>query len=157
MDPVTASVLMVASTGLSAYGAYASGKAQQAAAEYNADLNRQQAEVAREDAAENAKRREKDQQRALSRMRAQYGAQGLSEQGVVGDVLGDVAGQFELELADMFTAADRRATAYENSAQLYDYEGGVAATSGLISGLSAIGQGGANLGFKLQDRNNQGA
>lgn len=171
MDPISAIVvaagkalvsggastfLTAAGTGLSAYGAYASGKAQQAASEYNADLQKQQAMIAREDAAENIRRREQDQKRALARMRAQYGGQGLAEGGAVNDMLGYTAGKFELELADMFTAAERRATAYENSASLYRYEGRQQGTSGVIGGLSALAGGASDFALDWSKRKDLG-
>ena len=142
----------VVGTGLSAYGSYASGQAQKASAEYNADMARQQAVTAREDAAESAKRRGQDQKRSIARMRAQYGAQGLAETGAPLDMLGYTAGKFELELADIFNQAQRKATAYENSASLYDFEGKAAGTAGGISAFGSLTRGVSDLGFKLADQ-----
>ena len=149
MDGGLSFYLAIASAAASGYGTYAAGQAQEAAAEYNADLRRMQAEVARDDAHEAAKRVGKDHSRALGRMRAQYGAQGLQETGVVTDMLGDASGQFSLELADMFTAADRRAAALNNSANLFDFEGDIAGKSGAISGFSSLA-GGLSSAFDSQ-------
>lgn len=144
--------LSAAGTGLTALGAYSQGQAAKGAAEFNAQQARQQSELAMENAQERSRRKREDHQRSLSRMRAQYSAQGLATTGVVTDMLEDTAGAFELEIADIFTNAQRVAGGLESSARLYDFEGDVAGKSGGIGAFSALTRGGAELGFQLKDK-----
>lgn len=153
----TSTFLQAAGTGLTAYGAYASGRAQQSAAEYNAAQQRQAAELARLDVAENARRREDDKRRAIARLKAQYGAQGLDPtSGAPLDMMGETASRFDLEIADMYAAADRRATAYENAASLSAFEGRTSRTAGLISTASALAGGFSDFSDRLIEKQDKG-
>lgn len=147
-----ATIASIAGTGLTAYGAYAQGQAQKKASEYNADLAQRQAGRIREDAQTNAARRREDHGRALARLRAQYGAQGLAMDGAPLDMYGHQAGKFELEIADMYAAAERRAAAMESNAALSSWEGQQQAKAGVTSAFSTALSGGAEIAGDMYDK-----
>ena len=114
--------------GLQAFGANQAANAQAEAHEYNARLRRQEADLKRADASEKAARTERNHNRELGRIRASFAASGLQETGSPLDIYGEQAGEFETQIADIYTGAEREATQLENQARLDEFSGEQAKT-----------------------------
>ena len=110
-----------ANFGLQAFGSSARAKAESEAHEYNARLRRQEADLKRSDASEQASRAERNQNRSLARIRAGFASSGLAETGSPLDIYGEQAGEFETQIADIYTGAEREAIQLENQANLDDF------------------------------------
>ena len=115
------SLASTASFGLKAFGISQQANAEIQAHEYNARLRRQEAELKRKDASEQASRAERNQNRSLARIRAGFASSGLAETGSPLDIYGEQAGEFELQVADIYTGAEREAVQLENQARLDDF------------------------------------
>jgi len=141
-DPITA--LLVAGTAMSAIGAIQQGRAQKAAADYNATINMQNAEIARRNAALEEKQAEREDYLRLGAIRAAQGkAGGMAGEGSVLDVLGDVAAQGELERQNIIYRGELNARGFTNTAQLDRFSGKQAQRAGYMKAGSELLTGGA--------------
>lgn len=141
------------STGVSIHSSNQRAKAQAAANEFNAETRRKQAKIAQEDAMENASRMRHNQAKELARIRAYYAGSGIEETGTALDMYGEQAGEFELEIADLYTNANRQAAGLENQARLDEFYGKQARTAGKFEMLGAAASGaGSATSFYLNNQ-----
>lgn len=125
--------IMAAATAVQVVSAIQQGKAAKAAGDYNAQVAQQNAKMERDQAAMAAAQADREGRLRLGAIRAAQGASGgAAGQGSVIDVLGDVAGQNELEKQGIMYRGEARARGYEGTAALERAEGKVAQTAGYL-------------------------
>ena len=136
--------LMAAGAVVSAVGAIQQGKAAKAAADYNATVSEQNAQIARNDAAMQAVQIERENALRLGAIRAAQGKSGgVANEGSVLDVLGDVAAQGELERQQAIYQGELRARGFTNTAQLDRYSGRQAQSAGYMRAGAELLSGGS--------------
>ncbi|MFO0253529.1 MAG: hypothetical protein ACK52V_05380, partial [Betaproteobacteria bacterium] len=144
-DPMTA--MMVAtgvSTAMGALSAIQQGRAARAAADFNATISTQNAEIARSDAAAQAAQIERENTLRLGSIRAAQGRSGgAAGEGSVLDVLGDVAAQGELERQYAVYQGEQRARGFTNTAALDRASGRQAERQGFMRAGAELLAGGA--------------
>lgn len=127
-----------------ALSAIQQGRAAQAAANYNATINAQNAEISRADAAMEATQVQRENALRLGAIRANQGASGgAAGEGSVLDVLGDVAAQGELERQFVLYQGEQRARGFTNTAQLDRYSGRQARSASYMRAGTELLSGGA--------------
>jgi len=137
--------VMAASAVIGAIGAIQQGKAAKAAADYNAAINMQNAEIARRDAAAQAAQSQREGYLRLGAIRAAQGKSGgAASEGSVLDVLGDQAAQNELERQNIVYQGEQRARGYINTANLDTFSGKQAQKAGYLKAGTELLSGGAN-------------
>lgn len=141
---IVAATSSLVGTGISAYGQYQQGKAQDAMAKYNAKLSEQQAEQEGVVSAENARRQREMNRRRIGQIRASLAGSGISlTEGSYLDAIGQTSSELELSTLDQINQSRRRQEAYLNQATMQRWQGAqarfagkLAATSTLFKGLS---------------------
>lgn len=143
MDPTT--LLMVASSVMSAAGSIQQGNSAKAAAEYNARVAENNAITARQQAAAQEEQHRRLARRQLGQMRAAYGASGVTMEGSPLDILAQSAKDAELDALNIRYGGELKAQGLESEAVLERYRGKSAqragymgAATGLLSGASKI-------------------
>lgn len=137
--------VVAASAAISAIGAIQQGKAAKAAADYNATINLQNAEIARSNAQAQAGQIDRENYLRLGAIRAAAGKSGgASSEGSVLDVLGDVAAQGELEKQQAIYQGELGARGYTNTATLDTFSGKSAQTSSYYKAGAELLGGGAS-------------
>jgi hypothetical protein len=137
--------IMAASAAVSAIGAIQQGKAQKAAADYNAAISIQNAQIARADAAAMAQQQDRENYLRLGAIRAAQGKSGgVANEGSVLDVLGDTAAQGELEKQNILYQGEQRARGFTNTAALDTFSGKQAQRSSYMKAGSELLGGAAN-------------
>jgi len=136
--------IMAASTAVSAYGAYQQGQAANAAAQYNAQINTQNAQIASQDAALQAQQQDRQNRLRLGSITAAQGASGFTGSGSVFDVLGDVAAQGELQKQNILYKGALNARGYTNTAALDVMQGQQAKTAGALKAGTNLLSGGVD-------------
>lgn len=122
-------MFQAAGTALSVFGSLQGGKAAKAAADFNQKINLQNAEIARQEASDQARVIDRQNYLLAGAIRAAQGASGGKQQGSVLDVIADAAAQGELEKQMVIYRGELKARGYTNTAML-DEMGGDAAQSG---------------------------
>lgn len=136
--------IMGASAVIGAIGAIQQGKAAKAAADFNATIQMQNADIARADAALQAQQIDRDNYLRLGAIRTAQGKSGgAAGEGSVLDVLGDQAAQGELEKQYALYQGEQRARGFVNTANLDTFSGKQAQTSGYLKAGSELLSGGA--------------
>lgn len=120
-------ILGLVAAGVSAVGAVAGGVSQMNAANAAADYEKKAA-------AENARRQSVDARRQLGKMRAGYGASGVTMAGSPLDVLEDSAREAELDRLTILQSGKLRAKRYEAQGQEAFIQGVGGAANALLSG-----------------------
>lgn len=146
-------ILMIAGSVMSAVGAMQQGAAAKSAADYNATINTQNAMIARQNAADQARQADRETYLRLGQIRANQGAAGgAADEGSVLDVIGDVAAQSELERQQIIYRGELQARGFENNATLETFSGETKQTSSywkagseLLSGAYNYSSGSAKL------------
>lgn len=139
-------------TGISAYGQYQQGKAQEAMARYNAKLSEQQAEQEGVVSAENARRRREMNRRRIGQIRASLAGSGVSlTEGSYLDAIGQTTSELELATLDDINQSRRRQEAYLNEATMQRWQGSQASSAGNIAAASTLFGGIANTGSNMYD------
>lgn len=135
--------IQIASAVVGAIGAIQQGNAAKAAANYNATISMQNAEIARNDAAMQAQQIDRENYMRLGAIRTAQGKSGgAAGEGSVLDVLGDVAAQGELEKQYALYQGEQRARGYTNTATLDVFSGRNAQTAGYLrAGTELLGGG----------------
>ena len=122
---------------------YQAQRAQATNARYNADLARNQAEQSRMEAEENFRRRGKNKEQQLARVRARLANQGsVATVGTPLAVLGDHASELELEIMDAYNSAEsKRQGLVQQSAQFREQSKSIRRGSkfSLMGGLADLG------------------
>lgn len=118
--------------------ANAQAEAVQTAATFNATVSAQNAEIAQAEAADNARRADRETYMRLGAIRAAQGASGgAAGEGSVLDIIGDVAAQGELEKQNILYQGELKARGYQNTAALDRYSGATQAQALRTSGENA--------------------
>jgi hypothetical protein len=138
-------IIALAAGGLmSAVGAINQGNSAKAAADYNAQVAEQNAELSRQQGIEEERRTRIMAKKQLGDMRANYGASGITLEGSPLDILEESAAAAELDALTVRHAGDSRAIGYRNEAAQERFSGRQARTSGYFSAsgslLSGAGQ-----------------
>lgn len=130
--------------GVTIYGQQQQKEAAQQQADYNEKVAQNEATRANQEAAENARRVQKQKTRTIAALRASMAANGLAMEGTPLAILGDVAGDFEQEIADIGYGAANRRMALLSEAQLGQWQAksqkSALTTSQIATGISGIGQ-----------------
>lgn len=133
-----------ASAVVSAIGAIQQGKAAKDAANYNAAIAEQNAAISRSNAAAEAGQIDRENYLRLGAIRAAQGhTGGVSGEGSVLDVLGDVAAQGELEKQQALYQGELAARGYSNTAALDRFSGKAAQRASYFKAGSELLAGGA--------------
>ena len=130
-------IMMAVGAAVSAVSAIRQGQAAQAAANYNAQIETQNAAQARSDALAQSIQVSRENLLRLGSIRAARGASGGTGAGSTLDVLADVAAQGELERQWTLYQGESRARGYTNTATLDVAQGRAARDAGVVSGISA--------------------
>ena len=128
-DPVTIG-LMVLSSGMQAIGSIQQGKAQQQAANYNAQMAFNNAAAARAAAEEDARREKRQGLKRMGAMRAHAPAKL--------DLLEDSAMEEELNFQTVLHGGEMQAIGYENTARLEIARGKAARATGYAGAAGAL-------------------
>lgn len=126
-----------------AINAIQQGRAQKAAADYNATISTQNAAIAQADAAAQAAQIDRENYLRLGQIRTAQGKSGgEAGSGSVLDVLGDVAAQGELDRQMALYGGEQRARGYANTAALDTFSGRQAESAGYLrAGAELLGGG----------------
>lgn len=108
--------------GVTIYGQEQQKKAVEAQADYNEEVSKNEALQENALAAENARRVQKQKTRTIAALRAANAANGIGMEGTPLAVLGDVATDFEQEIADIGYGAANRRMALLSGAQLGQWQ-----------------------------------
>lgn len=134
--------------GVSFYGQQQQAKAAEATADYNAQLARNQAAHETEAAAENARRKARENARIIGLQREAIAASGMASTGTPLALLGETVMSLERDLLDIGFDAASRGNALRSQAAMTEWEGKgtasamrTAAWGGLVSGLTSAGSG----------------
>lgn len=134
-----AGVVSMIGTGVSIYGQIQKANADAAAAKYNSDLDLQNAQLAREQGAQDELKTRVMGRKVLGDMRADYGASGVTAtSGSALDVLQESAANAEMDALNVKHRADITAAGYEADAKLGVYRGQAAQTAGYVGAASSL-------------------
>lgn len=136
-------VLAGVGTAVSAIGAVRQGQAASAAADYNAQVARQNAVVASQQAAQQAALQQRQARQRIGAARAAYGAAGVRVEGSPLDVLESSAANAELDRQTILYRGQLRALGYNDTAALNEAQGANAEQQGYLRAGSALLLGGA--------------
>lgn len=130
--------LMAAGSAVSAYGKYQAGKAQQAAANYNAMIDEQNAKMARDQAAFEADRQASKLRRVVASQRVGYLASGVTISGSAMDLLTDTVIQGEMDRLAIIYGGEAEAVSSLNQATANRMSGKAAAKAGTIGAFGSL-------------------
>jgi len=140
-----AAIAAIAGAAVQAYGSIQQGKAKKAAMQFNTRVNQQNAEMARADAALEAKQQDRINRQRLGSIIAANAASGFSmDGGSVFDVLADAAAQGELQKQSILYQGEQRARGYLNTAKLDEMSGEAAVRSSYTGAASSLLSGAGN-------------
>lgn len=131
-------IVAIASTAMQVMGQIQAGKAQQEAANYNAQIARQNAVMARQQAEEEERRFRVQTRKELGSMRTGYGASGVTIDGAPMDVLEDAAYIAELDALTIRQKGRQQSLAYQNEARLQKLQGSAARTNSYFGAASSV-------------------
>lgn len=137
--------IMAAAAVVGAIGAIRQGQAAKAAADFNAKVQEQNAQIARQEAQDALANQRREDYMRLGAIRAAQGHSGGSgSEGSVLDILGDAAAQGELERQRIVYEGELKARGYQNTATLDRYSGANAEIGGYLkAGTELLGGGGS--------------
>lgn len=142
---IAAATLSAIGTGVSAYSSYQSGKAQQAAANYNAKLAENEALAAEQATRAETQRMRTQAKRTSASQRASYAKSGaVISEGTPLITMAEQAGEMELDILNTQRTGYNSAQASRNQAKLYKYTGKQAASAGTIGAGASLLTGSAN-------------
>jgi hypothetical protein len=133
--------VIIAATAAQAIGALQQGQAASNAANYNAQVAANNAEIARQQGAAAQEQQQRDSIRKIGAMRAGYGASGVEMSGSPLDVLSDSVAQATLDGLTTKYNYDVRANGYSAQADLNRSQASSASTAGYLNAGAAIGKG----------------
>lgn len=131
-------VIQVVGAVIGAVNAIRQGQAAGAAAEYNAAVNRQNAEIAMRNARSEAAQQDRENYLRLGAIRAAQGRSGGTMEGSALDVLADTAAQGELERQNIMYRGALAARGFTNTAALDEFSGDNARTGGYLRAGSEL-------------------
>lgn len=137
--PAWVSVAMtVASTAVSVIGALRQGRAAQQSANHNAAIADRNAQIARQQAGQEAAQIARENRLRLGAARAKAGASGVTIEGSVVDVLGDLVSQGELTRQQALYRGEIRAMGFADTAGLERARGKGAKSASFFKAGSAL-------------------
>jgi hypothetical protein len=150
--PAVIPIILIASAAIAAYSAVQQGKAAKAAADYNSQIQTQNAEIVREDAKVEADQSRRETLMRLGSIRAAQGASGgAGGEGSVLDVLGMVASEGKRQEQNIIYRGEQAARGYSNTAQLDTFSGSQAQKAGYLKAGSEL-MGGASSAYGSMQR-----
>ena len=136
-------IMQVVGTAVSVMSALQQGRAAKSAADFNAQTSTQNADIARQQATDQATQSSRENYLRLGAIRAAQGrAGGTGDAGSVLDVLGDTAAQGEIERQDLIYQGELKARGFANTATLERAGGEVAQTGSYLKAGSELLGGG---------------
>lgn len=147
--PAAAAVTSLVGTGISFFGKRQQAQATEQAAQYNANVARQQAGYQTKVTAENARRRQTQNARAISAQRAALAQSGLAPQGTPIVQLGSTAGLLQQEIFDLGHQASIASRKLLSEASMTQWQAGQQAGALRTESLATLGSGvtNATLGY----------
>lgn len=137
---------------MSASSAIQQGKAAKAAAQFNATISRQNAEIAHEQTVQQVRQHDREQILRLGAIRAAQGKSGgVSNEGSVLDILADTAAQGEIQRQDIVYRGALAERGYRNTATLDEFGGENAKRQGYMQAGSDL-LGGAGKAYMANSR-----
>lgn len=136
--------MILAGATISAVGAIQQGKAARAAAEFNARISRENAQIAREQTIQAVRQTDRENYLRLGAIRAAQGASGGKAEGSVLDILADTAAQGEIQRQDVIYRGALAERGYLNTAALDQASGRNASRQGYLQAGSELLQGAGN-------------
>jgi hypothetical protein len=130
--------MMIAGGAMSAVSAIQQGKAAKAAAQFNATVNDQNAQIAREQAVQETRQFDREQYMRIGAIKAAQGKSGGAQAGSVLDILADTATQGEIQRQDIAYQGELRARGFQNTATLDRFEGKQAEKQGYLRAGSEL-------------------
>jgi len=112
------------------------------AANYNADINRRNADLAREKAAQDARQVNVQGRKHLGEMRALYGSSGVTQEGSVYDVLQESARAVKADELNVKYRGELEYQSYQSQAQMDIFKGKASKTLSQIQGTASLVNGG---------------
>jgi len=134
----TATTLGTLGTALSIAGALSRGNAASAAGDYNAQIARQNAILARQQSAEAERRFRIDSSKRMGAMRAAYSASGVTLEGSPMDVLEESFYTAEMDALTIRQGGRASAAAYKSEAQLSHMQGRAGQQAGYTSAAAEL-------------------
>ena len=139
-------VVTLLSAAVAAYGAYSQGQNASKTAKYQSRVAQRNAEIAKQNAALQAKQQDRLNRLRLGTIRANAGAAGgVSNEGSVLDIVADSAIQGELKRQDILRSGAIKAGGLDASSSLSEFEAGAASAAGKIGAGSELLQGASSL------------
>lgn len=129
---------MLALAAIAAVGTIYQAQATSAAAKSNANLSRENATLATQAAAAEARRHRKQSEGILAHIRGQYANAGVTLEGSPMDVLQDSAASAELDNMLITYGGQLKARGYNQQADIYGMEAKNAMTAGYINAASGM-------------------
>ena len=129
--------------GVSAVGALSLGKSQQQAAEYNAQIARQNAMLAKKQAERDAALVKQQGFKSMGAMRAAVGASGLTMEGSFTDIMMESAFNIKQDELNILYQGELAARGFEVEARQQIFAGEVARVQSRYRAVSALMTGGA--------------
>ena len=137
-------------TGLQAYGQYESGREAKKAADYNAEISKQQADMTRQRAALNEFKKRKEMGIVIGEQQAAYAKAGVvTTTGSPIDVMTDSIANAELDIAIDNYNNEVAARGYESEAERELEAGEAAAEEGMIGAGTTLLKGAAETAYKF--------
>ena len=140
----TATTLGTLGTALSIAGALSRGNAASAAGDYNAQIARQNAILARQQSAEAERRFRIDSSKRMGAMRAAYSASGVTLEGSPMDVLQESFYTAEMDALTIRQGGRAAESAYTAEARLSNLQGRAGQQAGYMSAAGELLNGGTN-------------
>ena len=135
--------MMAVGTAVSAYGQYQAGKAQQKAYEYNAAIQERNAQIARDQAAYEARRQESRTRKVLASQRVAYSASGFrANVGTALDTLRQTVAEGEMDRMAILYGGSVEAVNQRSQAALSRMQGKAAKTAGTYAAAGTLLSGG---------------
>lgn len=123
---------------ISAIGSIQQGQAAKNAAEYNAEVVKNNAQIARQQGDAQVEQIRRQSVLGLGDMRASFAASGVSMEGSPLDIVADSAYQYELDKQNARWNSEVRATGYDNEGRLSRARGDAAMTGAYFKAGSAL-------------------
>lgn len=133
--------MMFAGAAVSAVGAIQQGKAAKAAGQFNATINRQNAEITREQTIQQVRQHDREQYLRMGAIKAAQGKSGGTAAGSVLDILADTAAQGEIQRQDIVYRGALAERGYLNTATLDETSGANAEKASYLAAGSELLQG----------------
>lgn len=135
---VSASTWAATAAVVSAVGMISQAQSAKSAANYNAAVAERNATVSRQQAAANEAAQRRENYRAMGRIRAGYGAAGVTPEGSPLDILESSAAEAELDALNTRYKGELTAIGYQDEATLQRSRASSAMTAGVLNAGSAL-------------------